>query len=156
MTSLASYGGLGKQTSMYGTPAPITRTSSQPYLAKLVSASPEKYHGGPSRLNSPVEPPSPYGDYFPYSPVGLGYVPGGTGPPPSLGLASQQAQARRESQPKVVGPMYPVLDLPIGTRKKKVAKKVVREDGREDEVLTDGSEDELVYEKKKRLFYFDR
>jgi len=54
------------------------------------------------------------------------------------------------------GLTYPILSLPVGTRKKKVLQKIVRPDGTEEEVLVDGEEEEEVYERRKRLFYFDR
>lgn len=63
---------------------------------------------------------------------------------------------RRDSNTKPTGPTYPVLNLPVGTRKKKVWKKRMRADGTEEDVLTDGDEEEEIFERRKRLFYFDR
>jgi len=118
---------------MYGAPppSPLARTASQPYVARWTSTSPG---AGSSAFGSPGITEAYY------------Y----TGEP---GAATRPSPAiRRPSK----GPTYPILSIPVGTRKKQVPKKVVREDGTEETVLVDGSEDEEIYEKRKRLFYFDR
>ncbi|KAG8988044.1 hypothetical protein FRB90_003002 [Tulasnella sp. 427] len=62
-------------------------------------------------------------------------------------------RAKSREAPKATGPVYPILALPE-KRKVVVKKKVVDEQGQEVEVEQEEEED--VYTKPKRLFYFDR
>ncbi|KAG8992176.1 hypothetical protein FRB94_011915 [Tulasnella sp. JGI-2019a] len=146
MTSLSTYGQPGRQPqpSMYAAPrSPLARTTSQPYVARWMSTSPAQQTFGDT---SPTKT-----GYSVYSYAG------------STADAHQQPSAemqRRDSNtrppPLPSGPTYPVLNLPVGTRKKKILKTKLLADGTEEQVLTDGEEEEEVFERRKRLFYFDR
>ncbi|KAG8881546.1 hypothetical protein FRB98_004262 [Tulasnella sp. 332] len=146
MTSLSTYGQSGKQQpplGMYAAPnPPLARTTSQPYVARWMSASPTHQPSGGS--TSPAKD-----GYHTYE------YPGSTADAHQYQQVSAGMQ-RRDSNTKPTGPTYPVLNLPVGTRKKKVWKKKTNADGTEEDVLTDGEEEEEVFEKRKRLFYFDR
>ncbi|KIO17233.1 hypothetical protein M407DRAFT_12435 [Tulasnella calospora MUT 4182] len=168
MTSLSGQGfGIQNRGSMYGNPvspggqpgqgsgAALPRTASQPYMNRWTSGS---SGAGGSAFGSPNGPTPPgtvyFGHYGPNHPHNGPYGP--IVPPlqPLQPLPPPLNRAKSREAPKASGPMYPVLALPTERRKKMVKKTVVNEDGHEVEV--DGEEEEDVYTKPKRLFYFDR
>ncbi|KAG8913000.1 hypothetical protein FRC00_003266 [Tulasnella sp. 408] len=114
--------------------------------------------GSRSPPNGPTPPGTVYyGHYAPNHPPTGPYGP--IVPPlqplqPLQPLPPPLNRAKSRDAPKASGPMYPVLALPTERRKKIVKKTVVDERGQEVEV--DGEEEEEVYTKPKRLFYFDR
>ncbi|KAG8898901.1 hypothetical protein FRB99_007072 [Tulasnella sp. 403] len=154
MTSLSQqgFGAMQQPPSMYGPnshngahphPGTLSRTTSQPYVARWFSTSPG---AGGSAFGSPSA--SALDQYHTVPPGGIYSTAGLYSPIPN-------GNNVRSKELRSTGPTYPVLALP-STRKKKVMKSVVQADGREEKVLVDGEEEEEVYEKKKRLFYFDR
>jgi len=148
MTSLSSYA-ISKQPLMYAAPPPpLARTTSQPYVARWVSTSPttgSSAFGSPTRENG----------YYSYS-YGQGQDPGAPTDPGHVQGSNSYGPGGYRRESKSTGLTYPILTLPVGTRKKKVWQKVTQPDGTEEDVLVDGDEEEEVYEKRKRLFYFDR
>ncbi|KAG8903299.1 hypothetical protein FRC01_009247 [Tulasnella sp. 417] len=171
MTSLSGQGfGMQNRGSMYGNPvspggqsghgggAVLPRTASQPYMQRWASGSSA---AGASAFGSPNGPTPPgtvnYGHYglnhphtSPYGPI----VPPLQPLQPLQPLPPPLNRAKSREGPRAAGPMYPVLALPTERRKKIVKETVVDERGHEVEV--DREEEEDVYTKPKRLFYFDR
>lgn len=107
MTSLSQqgFGAMQNPSSMYGQGGPsnghLNRTSSQPYVNRWFSTSPG---AGSSAFGSPAG--NGVGHYYAhpgadrYAPVPVGQM--------------------KPKESKITGPTYPVLNLPSGTRKKKV------------------------------------